>query len=185
MLGWISITLIVIAALLALMLINYFNKFVLLSNRIDNALSQIDVQLKKRADLVPNLISTVKGYAKHESGIMTAVTEARKALVSAKGLPARMKAGAKLQQALGSIFAIAENYPQLKANENFLQLQQELAAIEDRIAYARQFYNDGILDYNNGVETFPGNIFAGLFRKTEKTFLEIPAEQKAVPKVSF
>ncbi len=181
-LGWI-LAIVIIA--LVLILIYYFNKFVILSNRIDNSLSQIDVQLKKRADLVPNLINTVKGYAKHESGIMNSVTEARKALVSAKTLPERMKAGAKLQKALGSIFAIAENYPQLKANENFLQLQQELAAIEDRIAYSRQFYNDSILSYNNSTETFPGIFFARLFGKSKKQFLTIPAEQKAVPKVEF
>ena len=96
-----------------------------------------------------------------------------------------MKAGAQLQTALGSLFAVAENYPQLKANENFLQLQQELAAIEDKIAYSRQFYNDSILSYNNSVETFPGTFFARMYNHKEKPFLEIPAEQKAVPKVSF
>jgi LemA protein len=172
-LGWI---LIAIIALLVVILVYYFNKFVILSNRIDNSLSQIDV---------PNLINTVKGFAKHESKIMNSVTEARKALVAGKTLPERMKAGAKLQQALGSIFAIAENYPQLKANENFLQLQQELSAIEDRIAYSRQFYNDSILSYNNSTETFPAIMFARLFGKSKKQFLTIPAEQKAVPKVEF
>lgn len=182
MIEWISTGIIV---LVALVFIYYFNKFVILSNRIDNSLSQIDVQLRKRADLVPNLISTVKGYAKHESKIMNSVTEARKALVAAKDLPARMKAGAKLQTALGSIFAIAENYPQLKANENFLQLQQELSAIEEKIAYARQYYNDGIYSYNNSVQTFPGAMFAAMFGKAKKQFLQIPAEQKAVPKVEF
>lgn len=181
-LGWVLIG---IAAVLVLILIYYFNKFVVLGNRIDNSLSQIDVQLKKRADLVPNLINTVKGYAKHESKIMNSVTEARKALVSAGSLQARMKAGAQLQNALKSVFAIAENYPQLKANENFLQLQQELAAIEDRIAYARQYYNDSILSYNNSVQTFPGAMFAAMFGKSKKEFLTIPAEAKAVPKVEF
>lgn len=116
---------------------------------------------------------------------MKEVTEARKALVSAKTFNARVKAGAELQSALKSIFAIAENYPQLKANENFLQLQQELSAIEDKVAYARQYYNDGILSFNNSCETFPGVFFAKLFGKSKKQFLEIPAEEKAVPKVSF
>src|SRR3989338_7944946 len=184
MLWWIWV-IIALAVLIVLMLINYFNKFVILGNRIDNSLSQIDVQLRKRADLVPNLIETVKGYAKHEKGIITEVTNARKALLGAKDITSRVKAGNQLQQALKSIFALAENYPNLKANENFLQLQQELAAIEDKVAYSRQFYNDSILDYNNSVESFPGNIFAGIYGKREKKFLEIPAEARAVPKVSF
>ena len=177
--------LIVIAILVALIFIYYFNRFTVLSNRIDNSLSQIDVQLKKRADLVPNLIETVKGYTKHEKSILTEVTKARTSVLNAANLTSRMKAGAKLGSALGSLFAVAENYPQLKANENFLQLQQELAAIEDRVAYARQAYNDSILSYNNSVETFPGAMFANLYGHKEKLFLEIPAEEKKVPKVSF
>ncbi len=181
MIGWI----IGLIILFALIFIYYFNKFVILSNRIDNSLSQIDVQLRKRADLVPNLISTVKGYAKHEKSIMSEVTEARKALLSGKTLPARMKAGSQLQSALKSIFAIAENYPQLKANENFLQLQGELSAIEDRIAYSRQFYNDSILSYNNACKTFPGVLFASLFSKQSKEFLQLPQESRAIPKVEF
>ncbi len=176
---------IVAVALIVILFIYYYNRFTVLVNRIDNSLSQIDVQLKKRADLVPNLINTVKGYAKHEKQIMKEVTDARKHLLSAKTLPEKMKAGNELQQALKSIFAIAENYPQLKANENFLHLQQELSAIEDKVAYARQHYNDSILSYNNSVETFPGVFFAKLFNKSEKKFLEIPAEAKAVPKVEF
>ncbi len=179
---WIIIA---IVAIIILAFVFYFNRFVVLGNRIDNSLAQIDVQLGKRADLVPNLINTVKGYAKHEKGIMADVTNARKALLSAKSLPERVKAGSELQTALKSIFALAENYPQLRANENFLHLQQELAAIEDKIAYTRQFYNDSILTYNNSVETFPGVMFARILGKKEKEFLEIPAEAKAVPKVEF
>ena len=174
-----------IAAFIILIFIYYFNRFVVLGNNIDNSLSQIDVQLRKRADLVPNLISTVKGYAKHESKIMKEVTDARKALMSASNLPQKMKAGAELQNALKSIFAIAENYPQLKANENFLHLQQELSAIEDKVAYSRQYYNDSILSYNNSVKTFPGTFFASLYGKKEKQFLQMPTELKAVPKVEF
>lgn len=174
-----------VVALLLLIAVFYYNRFIYLENTIDNSLSQIDVQLKKRADLVPNLISTVKGYVKHEKEVMKDVTEARKHLVGARNLPDKMKAGAELQTALGSIFAIAENYPQLKANENFLQLQQELSAIEDKVAYARQHYNDSILSYNNSVETFPGVFFASIYGKKEREFLEIPAEERAVPKVSF
>src|SRR3989344_7551639 len=132
--------LIAIVVLVILMFAYYFNRFVVLGNNIDNSLSQIDVQLGKRADLVPNLINTVKGYASHEKKIMTEVTNARKALLGAKDFGGRVKAGNQLQEALKSIFAIAENYPQLRANENFLHLQQELSAIEDKIAYSRQFY---------------------------------------------
>lgn len=174
-----------IAALIVLAFIYYFNKFVLLGNRIDNSLAQIDVQLRKRADLVPNLINTVKGYAKHEKGIMDSVTKARQAMISAKDIVGKVKAGNQLQNALGKLFAIAENYPQLKANENFLQLQQELSAIEDKVAYSRQFYNDATLDYNNSVETFPGTFFAKIFGKKEKEFLQIPETMRAVPKVEF
>ncbi len=180
-LGWI----IGIAVLLILVFIFYYNRFTVLENRIDNSLSQIDVQLKKRADLVPNLMESVKGYMKHEKSIMQEVNNARKALVSASSLPARIKAGDELQNALKSIFAIAENYPNLKANENFLQLQQELSAIEDRIAYSRQYYNDSILSYNNSVETFPGTFFASLYGKKEKQMLQITSAERQVPKVSF
>lgn len=177
--------LIAVIAIIIILFVVYYNRFTVLANRIDNSLSQIDVQLRKRADLVPNLINTVKGYAKHEKQIMKEVTDARKHLLSAKTLPEKMKAGNELQNALKSIFAIAENYPQLKANENFLHLQQELSAIEDKIAYSRQFYNDSILEYNNSVETFPGVFFAKLYNKSEKPFLEIPKETKALPKVDF
>jgi len=179
---WIIIAAVV---LVVLILIYYYNRFVVLGNRIDNSLSQIDVQLRKRADLVPNLIKTVQGYAKHEKGIMKEVTDARKALMTAPTLEKRVQAGNQLQTALKSIFAIAENYPQLRANENFMHLQQELSAIEDKIAYSRQFYNDSILTYNNMVERFPAVIFAKILGQHEKPYLEIPQETRAVPNVSF
>lgn len=179
---WIIIAIVVI---LVILLVSYFNRFTILENRIDNSLAQIDVQLKRRADLVPNLINTVKGYAKHEKSIMIEVTKAREALLKAPNIEKRVKAGADLQTALKSIFAIAENYPQLKANENFLQLQQELASIEDKVAYSRQYYNDSILSYNNSVETFPANMFASLYGKQQKTMLQIAAEERALPKVEF
>ncbi len=174
-----------IAVLIALIFIIYYNRFVTFENRIDNSLSQIDVQLKKRADLVPNLISAVKGYAKHEKGIMSDVTKARQSLLKAPNFEKRVKAGAELEKFIGKLFAIAENYPQLRANENFLQLQQELAAIEDKIAYARQHYNDSILSFNNLTKRVPGTMFASIYGKTAKKYLEIPQEEKAVPKVSF
>jgi len=182
---WFIWLIIAVFALIVILLIYYYNKFIVGENRIDNSLSQIDVQLKKRAELVPNLIETVKGYVKHEKGIMADVTNARKAMLSAGDLKSRMEAGNELQTALKSIFALAENYPQLRANENFLQLQQELSAIEDKIAYSRQFYNDSILSYNNAVERFPGVIFAGMFGKKEKQYVKLPEEVKSVPKVSF
>ena len=175
----------IIAALIVLVFIFYYNRFVSLDNGIDNALAQIDVQLKKRADLVPNLLNSVKGYMKHEKSIMTEVTEARKALLSAKNIQSKAKAGADLQHALKSIFALAEAYPQLKANENFLQLQNELSAIEDKVAYSRQYYNDSILSYNNSVETVPGVWFAKLYNKKEKQAIKISEEERAVPKVNF
>lgn len=183
-------SIIIIAAVTLLVVVGilfayYYNRFVVLGNRIENSLSQIDVQLRKRGELVPNLINTVKGYAKHEKGIMTEVTKARQTMLQAKGFEDRAKAGAELERSLGKIFAIAENYPQLKANENFLQLQKELAAIEDKIAYSRQFYNDSILSYNNAVESFPGVMFAKVYNAKEKKYLEIPAETRHVPKVHF
>ena len=178
-------SIIAIAILAVLIVIYYYNRFVTLGNRIDNSLSQIDVQLRKRADLVPTLISTVKGYAKHESKIMKEVTDARKVLLGAKTIEKKMKAGSELQNALKSIFAIAENYPQLRANENFLHLQKELAAIEDKISYSRQFYNDSILIYNDTCKSFPGVFFANLYGKKPKEFFKIPAEARAVPKVEF
>jgi len=174
-----------VAVLLVIVLISYFNRFAILENRIENSASQIDVQLKKRADLVPNLMESVKGYMKHEKTIITEVTNARKALVAAGNLNAKVKADEKLEKALKSIFALAENYPNLKANENFLQLQQELSAIEDKVAYARQYYNDSVLDYANLFRTFPGNMFARIYGKKQKEYLKITEAERAVPKVSF
>jgi LemA protein len=174
-----------IVALLIIIFISYYNRFTVLSNRIDNSLGQIDVQLKRRADLIPNLIETVKGYAKHETAAIKAVTDARKALVGAKGVEDKVKADRTLESALGKLFAIAEGYPDLKANTNFLELQKELTSTEDRVAYSRQFYNDSILSYNNKCKTFPGNVFAGMYGFKPKEYLQIAeAERKAV-KVSF
>jgi LemA protein len=182
MIGWIiTIVVIIIAATFLI----YYNRFVRLVNQIDNSLAQISVQLRKRSDLIPNLLSAVKGYMKHEKKIITEVTNARKELVSAKGVEDKMKAGNKLQSALKSIFAIAENYPDLKANQNFLHLQQELSAIEDKVAYARQYYNDGIMTYNVLTTTVPGVWFSSLYGFGKKEYLQIPEAAKAVPKVEF
>jgi LemA protein len=176
---------IVLVFLVAGVFILYYNRFITLENRIDNSLAQIDVQLKKRADLIPNLINTVKGYAKLEKSIMKEVTDARKEMMSASNIESKVKAGNHLQEALKSIFAIAENYPQLKANENFLQLQNELSSIEEKVAYSRQFYNDSVLSFNNAVETFPGSMFASIYGKKEMVMLKIKEEERAVPKVEF
>jgi LemA protein len=180
--------LIAIVVLVAIIIISYYNRFAVLQNRINNSFSQIDVQLKKRTDLVPNLMESVKGYMKHEAGIMKEVSEARKQLVSlggSKDMVKKVKAGDALQGALGRLFAVAENYPNLKANENFLQFQQELASIEDKIAYARQFYNDSIMSYHDISRTWPGVWFAGMFGKKQNNYIEIPQTERQVPKVKF
>ncbi len=182
MLMWIIFA---VVAVIVLMFFIYYNRFACLVNQIDNSLAQIDVQLKKRADLVPNLVASVKGYMKHEKKIIKEVTDARKALLGAGDMKERVKAGNQLQTALKSIFAIAENYPNLKANENFLQLQQELSAIEDKVAYARQYYNDGIMTYNTLMTTIPGKWFAGMYGYYKKDYLKIPQEARAVPKLDF
>lgn len=174
-----------LVGLVILISIGYFNRFAVLINRIENSMAQIDVQLKKRADLVPNLVETIKGYMKHEKSAIHEVTEARKALVSAKDISSRVKAGDSLTSALKTVFALAENYPNLKANEGFVELQHELAAIEDRIAYARQFYNDSVLGYDNLRSTFPGNTFAALFKKAETPYLKIPESERQPVKVKF
>ena len=179
---WILIAVVVIIVLTFFI---YYNRFVTLSNRIKNSLSQINVQLKGRADLIPNLIKTVKGFAKHETAAIKAVTDARKALVGAQGIENKIKADNLLESALKSIFAIAEGYPDLKANTNFLELQRELSTTEDRIAYARQFYNDSILSYNNMVQKLPGNFFAKLYGRKEKEYLKIAEVEKKVVKVDF
>lgn len=178
---WVILTIVVVA----LIFFYYYNRFAVLGNRIDNSLSQIDVQLKRRADLIPNLLETVKGYAKHEKKIIEEVTKARKDLVSAGNIEGKMKANEKLESALKSVFAIAENYPNLKANENFLELQKELTATEDKIAYSRQYYNDSILSYNELCTTFPGKLFASLYKKKPRDYLKISEKEKEPVKVKF
>lgn len=180
-----ALILIIILVVAAIVFFSYYNRFATLENRVDNSLSQIDVQLKRRADLIPNLIETVKGFVKHEKAAITAVTNARKALVSAKGIENRVKADKTLQSALGKIFALAESYPTLKADTNFLELQRELATTEDRIAYARQFYNDSILSYNDLCKLFPGKFFAGIYGKKPKQYLQIAESERKNVKVQF
>ena len=164
---------------------SYYNRIIRLENQIDNAWAQIDVQLKRRADLIPNLIETVKGYMKHEREVLESVTQARTSLLNARAPEENMKANNALTSALKTLFAVAESYPDLKANTNFLQLQDELTHTEDKVAYARQHYNDTVLAYNNIVETFPGIIFANMMNKGVREMLEIPPEARENIKVSF
>ena len=179
----ILITLILVV--LIVVAVYYYNRIVVLGNRIDNAWSQIDVQLQKRADLIPNLMKTVEAYMKHEQKVLIQVTEARAAMVNAKGVEGRAKAGNMLEGALKSLFAVSENYPTLKANENFMKFQEELSDIENKIAYTRQFYNDSVLYYNNMITTIPGMWFASMMKRGDKPYLETPKEKKEVPKVEF
>src|SRR3989442_12746168 len=152
-----------IVALLILIFIATYNRLVAHRNQIDNAWSQIDVQLKRRYDLIPNLVNTVKGYAAHEKEIFEKVAEARNAAIAAKSVPEQAQAENQITQALRQLFAVVENYPDLKANQNLLSLQEELTATEGRIAFARQFYNETVLTYHNSVQQFPSAIIARMF----------------------
>jgi LemA protein len=163
-----------------------YNRFVTLRNRIDNAWSQIDVQLRRRYDLIPNLVETVKGYAAHESGVFEKVAELRTAAMNAKGVEDQGKAENMLSGALKSLFAVAEAYPDLKANQNFLMLQEELDGTESKIAFSRQFYNDTVMSYNTGIQSFPGNLLAGMFGFQARQYFEIGDEAARGPvKVDF
>lgn len=166
-------------------LILMYNNFIGMKNRIDNAWAQIDVQTKKRYDLIPNLVETIKGYAKHEKSVFENVTKARSAAMGAQNMADKAKSENMLTNTLKSLFAVAENYPDLKANQNFLMLQEELSGIESKIAYARQFYNDTVMRFNQATEMFPSSIVAGIFGfKAREYFQAAEAERKAV-KVKF
>lgn len=184
--SWLLIIVVVIIIIfLVATLIHMYNNLVSLRNRVKNSYSQIDVQLKRRNDLIPNLVETVKGYAAHEKGIFEEVTKARSNLMNASNVQEASKADGELTGALKSLFAVAENYPDLKANSNFQQLQGELSETEDKIAYARQFYNDVVYKYNNACQQFPSSLIANTFGFKESEFFEAPAEEKAVPEVEF
>ena len=174
---------------IVLLIVVYFwslyNGLVRESTEIDEAGAQIDVQLKRRADLIPNLVETVKGYAKHEKSVLTEVTKARSALMSAKSLPAKAQADDMLTGALKSLFAVAEAYPQLRANENFVQLQKELSDTEDKIAYSRQYYNTQLMEFNLKVRTFPNNLFVGMLGFKERQFFQAEESERKATKVSF
>jgi LemA protein len=183
---WTIIAIVIFIVIVAIILY-YINRIIVLSRRVKAAWAQIDVQLKKRNDLVPNLIETVKGYAAHEKSIMTAAMKARQALLAAKGPAAAAKASDMLSSALKSIFALAENYPKLRASENFKLLQEQLEGIESKIAYARQYYNDSVYRYNLAVSTVPGRFFAKAmgYREGQFEFFKIAEKERAVPKVKF
>jgi LemA protein len=186
---WVPIVLGVLVLLVVVWFIAIYNGLVKLRNRIDNAASQIEVQAKRRYDLIPNLVETVKGYAEHERGTFEAVTQARADAINAQetgGPQQQAQAENVLSGALKSLFAVAEAYPDLKANQNFLQLQEELTSTEDRIAYARQFFNDQVLALNTKIQSFPSNLIAGMFKFTEREFFDAPdTETGAPPKVEF
>lgn len=179
------IILIVIIIALIVAIVGLYNGLVTARNKVKNAWAQIDVQLNRRADLIPNLVETVKGYAGHESSVFEDVTAARAGLMNANGVKEIGEANNQLSNTLKTLFAVAENYPELKANENFKELQAQLAETEDKIAYSRQFYNDTVLMYNNKCQTFPSNIFAGMFGFKEADFFEAAGEARSVPKVEF
>ena len=180
-----TITWIIIAAVvIVLFLIYLYNSLIRLRMRVTNAWSQIDVQLKRRYDLIPNLIEAVKGYMKHEKGVLESVTKMRSSLVSGS-MQDKAKASNQITEALKSIFAVAENYPQLKASENFQQLQEELSGTESKIAYSRQFYNDSVMEYNEALQVFPKNYFARLFSFQPREFFETKGKERENVKVQF
>ena len=179
------IVILVIVVLLAIFGVMTYNKLVSLRNRVDNGWSQIDVQLQRRNDLIPNLVETVKGYAQHERETLDAVIQARNASVSAGTPHDQAQADNMLTGALRQLFAVAEAYPDLKANQNFLQLQEELTATEDKVSYARQFYNDTVNKYNTAIQKFPAVLIAGPTGFSEREFYEAEETARAVPQVSF
>jgi LemA protein len=174
-----------VVVLLLLIFAGTYNRLVALRNRIDNAWSQIGVQLKRRYDQIPNLVNTVKGYAAHEKEIFEKVAEARNAAISAKTVPDQAQAENQITGALRQLFAVVEAYPDLKANQNFLALQEELTATEGRIAFARQFYNDTVLSYNNKVQQFPSRIVAGMFNFTPREFFQVEEAATGPVNVQF
>lgn len=176
---------VLVLVLIGLALVFMYNRLVVLRNRVDNAWSQIDVQLKRRYDLIPNLVETVKGYAAHEKEVLENVTRARAEAVSAGGVKEQAQKENMLTESLRSLFAVAENYPDLKANQNFLMLQEELSGTESKIAYARQFYNDTVMRFNTRIQMFPTNMIAGLLGFKEREYFETEEGERGPVKVEF
>ncbi len=185
MFGFVCLSAGAVVIVIALAVVALYNRLVVLRNRVENAWAQIDVQLKQRYDLIPNLVETVKGYATHEQGTFEKVTQARNMAVNATGVGAQAQAENMLTGALKSLFAVAEAYPELKANQNFLDLQQKLSDIEQKIAYARQFYNDSVMSFNTAIQTFPANLLAGMFGFTAREYFEAEPAAADAPKVQF
>ena len=181
---WIIVLVVVLVAVL-LFFVSTYNGLVVARNKVRDQFSQIDVQLKKRSDLIPNLVETVKGYAKHESETFEKVIQARNGYANAKTDAEKLAASKELSQGVMQIFALAENYPELKANSNFLDLQNQLKEIEDKIGYARQFYNDSVLMYNNKIEMFPSNLVASMFGFKKETFFEADEKERENVEVKF
>jgi LemA protein len=179
------IIILVIVVLVGLYAVFSYNGLVSLRNRIENAWAQIDVQLTRRYDLIPNLVETVKGYASHERETLDAVIEARNAGMNATGPHDQAEAENQITGALKSLFALSEAYPDLKANQNFAQLQEELTGTEGRIAYARQFYNDTVYRYNTKIQSFPSNVLANAFRFSEREYFEADDESRGPTQVQF
>jgi LemA protein len=180
------IIIIVVLLLFVVFVIGIYNSLIRLRNQVDNAWSQIDVQLKRRHDLIPNLVETAKGYMKHERETFEAVTNARSQAMGARSVSEASKAEGALGEALSKFMLVVENYPDLKANQNFLALQEELTGTENRIAFSRQSYNDQVLFFNNKIQMFPSNIIAGMFSFGKRDFFEVEiAAEREAPKVSF
>ena len=177
--------LIIAVIILGLLFVIIYNDLIKQRNRVENAWAQIEVQLKRRYDLIPNLVETVKGYAGHEKTLLENVTKARAAVMSANGVNETAEASNYLSSTLRTLFAVAENYPDLKANQNFLQLQKDLMDTENKIAYARQFYNDTVMKYNISIQTIPKNIVASLSGFGKKDLFETPQAERETPKVEF
>ena len=180
---------VIVIVVIVVLIVGFFwlgyNGLVKRRNQVDNAWSQIDVQLKRRHDLIPNLVETVKGYAAHERGTFEAVTNARANAINAQTPADQAQAENVLSGALKSLFAVAEAYPDLKANQNFLSLQEELTSSEDRVAYARQYYNDSVLSYNTQIQKFPTVFLAGMFHFEKREFFDAAPEETETPQVSF
>lgn len=182
----VTIILLIAVVLLAVFAVSIYNSLIGLRNQVKNAWSQIDVQLKRRHDLIPNLIETVKGYMNHERSTLENITNARSKAVSAQGVSEKAQAETQLTEALGRFNLVVENYPDLKANQNFLALQEELTSTENKISFSRQNYNDQVLFFNNKIQMFPSNIVANMFNFKEEVFFEVEDKsERAVPKVSF
>jgi LemA protein len=181
-LGWIIGIIILIVVVY---IISLYNRLVVLKNKVDNSWAQVDVQLKRRYDLIPNLVETVKGYATHEKEVFENIAKARQVAISAQSPAEKSQAENQLTQALRQLFAVAEAYPELKANENFMHLQNELSETENKIAYSRQFYNDTVFMYNSSIEKFPANIFAEVFGYKKREYFETQGEEREPVKVQF